>query len=73
LDDRGSVPGGGNDGIFSHRHRVKTGFGVHLSNGYRKGRLIPPRLKVDYSASSAEVKNAWSSTPIPNTSSWLGS
>jgi hypothetical protein len=25
LDDRGSIPGRGNDGNFSHRHRIQTG------------------------------------------------
>jgi hypothetical protein len=29
LDDQGSIPGKGNDGIFSLCHRVQTGSGVH--------------------------------------------
>jgi hypothetical protein len=29
LDDRGSLPGRFNDGIFSLRHLVETGFEVH--------------------------------------------
>jgi len=29
LDDRWSIPGRGNDGISSHRHRVRIGSGVH--------------------------------------------
>jgi hypothetical protein len=27
LDDRGSIPGRDNDGIFSHRHSAQTGLG----------------------------------------------
>jgi hypothetical protein len=30
LDDRFSIPGRGNDGIF--RHRIQTGSGAHLSS-----------------------------------------
>jgi hypothetical protein len=29
LDELGSVPGRGNDGIFSPRHRVQTSPGAH--------------------------------------------
>jgi hypothetical protein len=29
MDDRGSIPGRGSDGILSLRQRVKTGFGTH--------------------------------------------
>jgi hypothetical protein len=29
MDDGGSIPGGGNDGIFSLGYRVLTGSGVH--------------------------------------------
>jgi hypothetical protein len=30
LDDRGSIPGRSNDGVFILRHCVQTGSGAHL-------------------------------------------
>jgi hypothetical protein len=32
MDDRGSVPGGSNDGSFSLHHRVQTGYVAHLAS-----------------------------------------
>jgi hypothetical protein len=32
LADRGSIPGRGNDGIFSLRHRVQTGSEAHSAS-----------------------------------------
>jgi hypothetical protein len=61
LDERGSIPSGGNDEIFSLRHRAETGAGAHPAS-YPMGiggeaDQSPP--------SSPEVKNAWSSTCTP--------
>jgi hypothetical protein len=72
LDDRGSIPGGRNDGIFSLRHRcVQTGSGA-LPASYPMGSeaFIPglkrPGCEADHSpSSSAEINNAWSYTSIP--------
>jgi hypothetical protein len=32
LDDRGSIPGRGNDGILSLLHHVQTGSGAHIAS-----------------------------------------
>jgi hypothetical protein len=32
MDDRGSFAGRGNDGNFSHRHRVQTDSGVYSAS-----------------------------------------
>jgi hypothetical protein len=32
MEDRGSIPGRGNDGNFSLRHRVQTGYGPHKAS-----------------------------------------
>jgi hypothetical protein len=29
LDEWGSIPGRGREGIFSLRHRIQTGYGAH--------------------------------------------
>jgi hypothetical protein len=39
LDDCGSIPGSGNDGISS-RHRVQTGSGPNMGSG-----ALPPAIK----------------------------
>jgi hypothetical protein len=32
LDDLGSIPGRGNDGVLSLRHRVQIGYGAHSAS-----------------------------------------
>jgi hypothetical protein len=42
LDDQGSVPGRGNDGIFSLHHCIQTSPGTHpTSCAVGTGRLLP--------------------------------
>jgi hypothetical protein len=79
LDDRGSrvqLPAGA--GNFSLHHLIQNGSGAHPASyamgtrGFSLG-LKQPGLEADHSPpSSAEVKNAWSYTSIPNTSSRRG-
>jgi hypothetical protein len=70
LDDRGSIPGRGWE-FFSSAPRPDRYWGPPslLSNRYRE--VKRPGPETDYwPPSSAEVKNVWSYTSIPNTSSW---
>jgi hypothetical protein len=79
LDDRGSkvrFPAGA--GNFSFHHRVQNGSGAYPAT-YPMGTrgsfpgVKQPWCEADHSPlSSAEVKNAWSYTSTPNTSSWRG-
>jgi hypothetical protein len=69
LDDRGSIPGGGSDDIFSLRHCFQTGSGAHpaylmCTGGSFLGVRGPGRVTDRSSPSSAEVKNEWSYTSI---------
>jgi hypothetical protein len=62
MDDRGSIPGRGNDGIFFPlRNRVQADSGALFP------RVKWSVLQAGHSApSSAEVKNAWSCTSTPS-------
>jgi hypothetical protein len=69
LEDRGSIPGRGNNGIFSLRHLVQTGSGTHppyysmgTGGSFPPGVKWPGREAVHLSPFSAKVKNAWSYT-----------
>jgi len=70
LDDRGSIPGRGNNGIFSPRHRVQTRSGVHPASypmstgGLSPGVKRPGREADDSPPLCAEVMNACSYTSI---------
>jgi hypothetical protein len=58
-------------GNFSLLHRVQTGSGAHPAPYPGGTRGSFPGCETDHSfPSSAEVKNAWRFTSIPNTSSW---
>jgi hypothetical protein len=71
LDDRGSFSGGGNDGIFSLRHRVETDPGAHTASyptgvGGSYSRVKRPGREADHSHPSiAEVRNTRSYTSTP--------
>jgi hypothetical protein len=63
LDDQESIPGRGNDGMFSLRHRVKTDSGDHLvSYPMDTGALIPgvkrPGREADHSTSRLRMSEA---------------
>jgi hypothetical protein len=66
MDDRVSIPGRGNDGIFLLRHLFQTCFGARQVSypmgtwGSFRGGKADHRIP-----SSAEVKNAWNYTPTP--------
>jgi hypothetical protein len=64
---------------FSLHHRVQNGSGAHPQPiiQWVPGNLSPgvkrPVCQADHlPPTSAEIKNAWSYTPLPHTSSWLG-
>jgi hypothetical protein len=64
--------------FFSFCHRVQTGSGAHLTSypmvtgvSYPGGKATG-READDSPPSSAEVKNTWSFTSTPQTSSWRG-
>jgi hypothetical protein len=63
LDDRGSISGGGNVGIFSLRHRVQTGSGDYpasqpMGTGDLSSGVERPGRESDHSPIySAKVKN----------------
>jgi len=67
----GSVPGRGNDGIFTLRHHVQTSSGAHQASvQWELGALTWgvkwPGCEADYlPSSSAEVNNAWRYTSTP--------
>jgi hypothetical protein len=71
LDNWGSFPSKGSDGIFSLHHRVQTGSGAHpASYPMGTGRSFSGVKQLGYEAdhsppSSAEVKNVWNDTSIP--------
>jgi hypothetical protein len=66
-----STPGRGNDGMFTHRHRVQTGFGAHSAFYPKNTGVISPGVKrpgreaYPSRPSSVEVNNAWSYTFTP--------
>jgi hypothetical protein len=70
LDDWGSNPSRGSDGMFS-RHSVETGSGVHTASYPMGPGALSPRVKRPMrenghtSPHRAEVKNAWSYTSTP--------
>jgi hypothetical protein len=74
LDDRDSIPGRSNNGVFPLRYRVQTGYVVRpASYPMGAGGSFPRGRKADHSPPcSAEVKNAWNIPPLPNTSSCRG-
>jgi len=66
LDDRGSVPRRGIDGIFffSIRHCVQAGSGVHTASYTMGSEGSYPGGKAP-GASSVEVQNTWNDTSTP--------
>jgi hypothetical protein len=79
MDDRGSIPCKGNDGIFSLRHRVKTSPGVYPASypirtgASFRGRKRPWR-EADHSLPcNSEVKKCVELyLHFSNASSWRG-
>jgi hypothetical protein len=71
LDDQGSVPGGGNDGIFISLAPLPDQLWVHPASSPVGTRALTAGVKqlgheVHHSLpSSAEVKNVWSYTSTP--------
>jgi hypothetical protein len=76
LDDRGSIPGRDNDGIFSLCLSVQTGSAAHPASyqmfrgGFYSGIKRPWREDDNSLPFNAEVKNTWSYTSTPPLSSW---
>jgi hypothetical protein len=70
LSFAGSIPGGGwGAGNFSLLHSVQTGLGPNQPPIKRPPWVPSPWREADHSPpSSAEVKNRWSYTSIPNMS-----
>jgi len=67
LDDRGSIPGSGKEGISSFLRRVQTDFGVHLALCQMGSTGCFPGCEAEHSPlSSAAV------SPFLHTSSWCG-
>jgi len=65
--------------ILSPHHRIQTGSGAAqppikwVPGSFSPGVKRPVREADHSSQRSFEVKNAWSYTPLPHTSSWGGS
>jgi hypothetical protein len=71
MDERGSIPGRCNDWNFSLRRQVQTGSAAYPAS-YQMGigvltqGIKRPEREADHSPpSSAEVRNVWSCTSIP--------
>jgi hypothetical protein len=73
VDNRVSILGRGNDGIFSLRRRVQIGSGANpapIQWIFLPGSKAAGRESDHSPPSRAKVKNAWSFTSTPHTCSW---